>query len=172
VTRRADKGPIPLPNAVENPADQSSSVEINLDSLTTNLNPAENLVLLASDVVNVERAERIFASGEVLRVGAIELAERNSIPVTQALSEAGGFTPNAKRSKVHVLRPILTTNRLARFEINLTRIYEGKDVDFPLLPNDELLVDRSSSAKSVLLPVGIAMLGSIPFIIISVVLRP
>ena len=121
--------------------------------------------------MNVDRAERVYVVGEVAKVAPIELAERASISVAQALTEAGGFTQYATRDRVRVLRPILGTNRRAEIDIDLKRVFEGKDIDFPLLPNDVLFVPRSSS-RAVLGPVGTSMLASIPYIIVSVLLRP
>jgi polysaccharide biosynthesis/export protein len=171
VSRRAEYGSIELPNAVEDPEKKMSSVEISLESLTQNINPEEDIVLQPFDVVNVDRAERIYVIGEVGKVAAIELAERSTISVAQALTEAGGFTQYATRDKVRILRPILGTNRRAEIEIDLKRVFEGKDIDFPLLANDVLFVPRSSG-KALLQPVGTSFLASIPYIIVSVLLRP
>ena len=170
ITRRSESGPIPLPNAVEDAEKKTSTVEISMQSLTENINPAEDIVLRSYDIISVDRAERIYVSGEVGRVAAIELGERNSISVAQALTEAGGFTQNAHRDKVRVLRPILGTNRRAEFDIDLKRVFEGRDIDFPLLPNDVLYVPRSST-RSVLAPMGASFLGSIPYIIVTGLLR-
>jgi polysaccharide export outer membrane protein len=170
VTRRADYGPIDLPNAVVNPEKKISTVEISLESLTQNVNPEEDLVLQSYDIVSAERAERVYVSGNVTKVGAIELSERDSISVAQAITEAGGFTSFAVRDKVRVLRPILGTSRRAEIIIDLNRVFEGKDVDFPLLPNDVLFVPKSSF-KGVTGPVGVAMLGTLPYLIITALLR-
>jgi polysaccharide export outer membrane protein len=170
VSRRAEYGSIELPNAVEDPEKKMSTVEISLESLTQNINPEEDIVLQPFDVINVERAERIYVIGEVGKVAAIELAERSTISVAQALTEAGGFTQFATRDRVRVLRPILGTNRRAQIEIDLKRVFEGKDVDFPLMPNDVLFVPRSSG-RAVLGPLGTSFLGSVPYIIVSALLR-
>lgn len=170
VTRRADAGPIPLPQAVVDAEKKTSSVEISMKSLTESINPEEDLVLQPYDVISVERAERVYVNGEVLRPSAIELGERESISVAQALTEAGGFSVNAKRDRVLVLRPVLGTNRRAVFEIDMKRVFEGRDIDFPLLPNDVLHVERDS-ARSFLIPVSGQLVGSIPFIIITALLR-
>ena len=171
VTRRSEYGPIPSPNAIVDPARKVSTLEVSLDSLTQEINPAEDIVLQSYDIVSVERAERIYVSGEVGKVSAIEFGERNSISVAQALTEAGGFTQFANRDKVRVLRPVLGTNRRAEIEIDMKRVFEGKDVDFPLQPNDVLYVTRDSR-RSVLVPVGTSMLGSLPYIIMAILLRP
>ncbi len=170
VTRRAEYGPIPSPNAIVDPARKVSTLEVSLDSLTQEINPAEDIVLQSYDVVSVERAERIYVSGEVAKVSAIELGDRSSISVAQALTEAGGFTQFAIRDKVRVLRPVLGTNRRAEINIDLKRVFEGKDVDFPLQPNDVVFVARDTR-RSVLVPVGTAMLASLPYILVTLLIR-
>ena len=52
VTRRAEYGAIPLPNAVQSADGKTSSVEISLESLTQSVNPDEDLVLKAYDIVS------------------------------------------------------------------------------------------------------------------------
>jgi polysaccharide export outer membrane protein len=170
IVRRSEAGPIPLPNAVEDAEKKLSSVEISIQSLAENVNPAEDIILRPYDTISVERAERVYVSGEVGKVAAIELGERDSISIAQALTEAGGFTQFAHRDKVRILRPVLGTNRRAEFEIDLKRVFEGKDIDFPLLPNDVLYVPRSST-RSVFAPMGQTFLGSIPYIIVTGLLR-
>jgi polysaccharide export outer membrane protein len=168
VTRRAEYGKIPLPQAVEDPARKISTVEIGLESLTQNINPDEDLVLQAYDVVSVDRAERVYVSGEVTRQASIELGERDSISIVQALTEAGGFTPKASKDHVEVLRPVLGTNRRAKIDIDMKRVLEGKDLDFPLLPNDALIVQGK---KVQLGPVAASIAASLPYIIITALLR-
>jgi polysaccharide export outer membrane protein len=166
VTRRAEYGQIPLPNAVQSPDGKTSTVEISIESLTRNVNPDEDIVLKSYDLVNAERAERVYVSGEVTKAAAIELAERESISVAQALTEAGGFTQFASRDHVRVLRPIMGTTMRAEIDINMKRIFEGKDIDFPLLPNDLLYVPRASK-RAILTPIGVQMLASLPYLLIS-----
>jgi polysaccharide biosynthesis/export protein len=170
VTRKAEYGPIPLPNAAQSADGKTSTVEISFESLTRNVNPDEDIVLKSFDIVDAERAERVYVSGEVAKVSAIELAERDSISITQALTEAGGFTQFAIRDHVRVLRPIMGTTRRAEIVIDMKRVYEGKDVDFPLLPNDVLYVPRSST-RALLVPTGTTFLASIPILIISALVR-
>jgi polysaccharide export outer membrane protein len=170
VTRRAEYGPIPLVSAIPSPDGKTATVEISIESLTQNVNPDEDIVLQPYDIVNAERAERVYVSGEVTKVSAIELAERDSISVTQAITEAGGFAQYAIRDHVRVLRPVMGTTRRAEIDIDMKRVYEGKDIDFPLLPNDVLFVPRSSK-RAVLVPAGSTFLATIPYLIITTILR-
>jgi polysaccharide export outer membrane protein len=166
VTRRAEYGPIPLTNAIQDPDKKISRVEISMGSLRDNVNPAEDIALEPFDVISVERAELIYVNGEVLKIGGIELGERDSVSISQVLTLSGGFTRDANKSKVRVLRPILNTNRRAEITVDVKRIFEGKDNDFPLLPNDLLYVTRSAK-RAAISTLGPLLLQSVPYIIFA-----
>jgi polysaccharide biosynthesis/export protein len=143
VTRHEEYGPIPLPDAVVDPERKVSTVEISLGSLRENINPAENILLQPYDVVSVGRAELVYLNGEIARTSGIELGERDSISVLQAITQSGGFTRDAKKDKVRILRPIFGTNRRAVIEIDVKSLLDGKGLDVPLLPNDIVYIPRS-----------------------------
>jgi polysaccharide export outer membrane protein len=164
VTRRAEYGTIPLPNALVDSAKKISTVEISLGSLRENVNPAEDILLEPYDVISVERAELVYVNGEVGKVGGIELGERDSVSIAQALVMAGGFNRDAKRDKVRVLRPILNTTKRAEIDIDVNRVFEGKENDFPLLPNDVLHVTRSNK-RTFWLTLGQIAIPILPYII-------
>jgi polysaccharide biosynthesis/export protein len=168
VTRRKEAGEIPLPNAIVDSEKKISSVEISMGSLRENVNPAEDILLQPFDVISVERAELLYINGEVGRIGAIEFGERDSISLTQALTLAGGFTRNSKRGKVRVLRPITNTARRAEIELDAARLFEGKENDFPLMPNDVLYVPRSIKTE-VWTGFGRTVIPMIPYIIFAIV---
>lgn len=167
VTRRDEYGAIPLPSAIEDPEKKVSTVEISMGSLRENVNPAEDILLQPYDVISVERAEMVYINGEVGRVGSIELGERDSISVTQALTQAGGFSRDAKKDKVRVLRPVENTTRRAEIDLNVKQILEGNENDFPLLPNDLLYVPHSYT-RSVWTTIGQILLTSGPYVIVTV----
>ena len=147
LTRRKEYGEIPLASAVTAPDGNASTLEINMASLRDNVNPAEDVVLRPFDVVSVERAEMVYVTGEVARVGAFELQERDSISVIQALTLAGGLTPTADVKTARILRPVMNTSRRAEIQINLKQILTGHESDRPLLPNDVLYIPKSSALK-------------------------
>jgi polysaccharide export outer membrane protein len=144
VTRRLEYGTIPLPNAVVDREAGVSSVQISLSSLTENVNPAEDIVLQPFDVIRVNPAEMVYVNGQVGHVGGLELRERDSLSVTQAISMAGGLAKDAAPEKSRILRPILNTSRRAEIPVNIKMILEGKARDFPLMPNDVLYVPQGS----------------------------
>jgi polysaccharide biosynthesis/export protein len=143
ITRHEEYGPIPLPGAIVDPEKKVSTVEISLGSLRQNINPAENILLQPYDVISVGRAELVYVNGEVSRIGGIELGERDSISILQALSQSGGMTRDAKGEKVRILRPIETTNRRTVIYIDAKALFEGKGIDVPLLPGDIVYIPRS-----------------------------
>jgi polysaccharide biosynthesis/export protein len=145
ITRHEEYGAIPLPGAIVDPEKKISTVEISLGSLRQNINPAENILLQPYDVISVGRAENVYVNGEVLRIAGIELGERDSISILQALSQSGGFTKDAKRDRVRILRPIEGTNRRTVIEVNAKQLFEGKGIDVPLFPNDIVYVPHSYS---------------------------
>ena len=157
LTRRKEFGEIPLPNANTTPDGNASTLEINMASLRENVNPAEDLVLQPFDVISVERAEMVYVTGEVARVGAFELQERDSISVIQALTLAGGLTQAADVKTVRILRPVMNTSRRAEMKLDLQGILEGRESDRPLLPNDVLFIPKRSG-----LNLGRAMLVALP----------
>jgi polysaccharide biosynthesis/export protein len=165
ITRKAEYGVIDLPNAMRDRGRNVSTVEVSLDSLMRNVNPAEDIVLKAYDVITVDVAKPVFVAGEVGHPGPVEFNGSASMSVVQVLSQAG-FTPGANRSKIKVLRTVLGTNRRAEIDLDLNRIYEGKANDFPLLPNDVVYVPRAT-LRNLLAPMGTSLISSVPFILIG-----
>jgi len=170
VTRRAEYGPIPLSNVVENPDKKLSTVDISLESLTQNVNPEEDIVLQPFDIVSAEAAERIYVMGEVTKNMSIELGQRNSLSLAQAVTEAGGITLFADKANIRVLRQITGTNRRAEILIDFNELIAGRRGDFPLLPNDVLYVPRSAMRAATVAMVP-GLMGSLPYIIVSALLR-
>jgi protein involved in polysaccharide export with SLBB domain len=109
-------------------------------------------------------------NGEIGKASGLELGERDSISITQALTLSGGFSRDANQTKVRVLRPVENTNRRAEIEINVKRIFEGKDNDFPLLPNDLLYVPRSYK-RTIFSTLAQLTIQTLPVTLITLVLR-
>jgi polysaccharide export outer membrane protein len=164
ITRRTEFGKLPLPRAVDAPDGKSSSAEISLGSMKDNVNPADDIPLQPYDQVSAEKAEMVYVNGEVGKVGSIELGERESVSVTQLLTLAGGLSKDAAPEQARILRPIFNTSRRAEIPVNLKRVLEGKDNDFPVMANDVLYVPRSSR-RAVWSKVGYVAIPIIPTLI-------
>lgn len=140
ITRRIDQGPIPLPNAIEDPDAKVSTVEIGMSRLMESTNPVENIVLQPYDVLYAARAEMVFLNVAGSKAGAFPVDERESLSVLQLLSLAGGLPPNTRPEKARILRPVLSTSRRADIPLDVRSILEGKANDYPLMPNDVLMI--------------------------------
>lgn len=160
ITRRMESGKIPLDNASVSADGRYSSVEISIVSLQTSINSLEDLALEAYDIISAERAEMIFTAGAVGRVGGIEIGERESLSIMQALALSGGLAINANPSKAYILRPVMNTARRAEIPIDLKSVLRGEGNDSPLLPNDILYVPttvrRAVIERGVALGTGLA----------------
>jgi polysaccharide export outer membrane protein len=170
VTRRKEFGEIPLSSTVSAPDGSSSSVEINMARLRDNLNPAEDILLQPFDVISVERAELVYVTGEVTKVAALELQERDSMSVIQALTQAGGLTPAANSKRAFILRPVLNTSRRAEIPLNLKRILSSQDSDVPLLPNDVLYVPKHGGIQGrdflIVFPIAATLVTAVSYLAI------
>jgi polysaccharide export outer membrane protein len=167
ITRHEEYGPIPLPDAVVDPEKKISTVEVSIGSLTQNMNPAENILLQPYDVVSVGRAELVYVNGEVTRVGGVDLAERDTIPIAQVLAQSGGFTREAKKGEVRILRPVEGTSRRYVIKVDVADLLEGKGLDIPLQPGDIVYVPRSY-ARAFWTTIQAVALPLLPYIIFSI----
>ena len=147
VTRRKEFGKLPVRNVTVSTDGSISYVEVNMASTRDNVSPEEDVILQPFDVISVEKAEMVYINGEVAKVGALELQDRESLSVIQALTLAGGLTPSANAKTAWILRPVLDTSRRAEIPLNLENILAGRESDRPLLPNDVLYVPKSSGMK-------------------------
>ena len=115
--------------------------------LVDNVSSAEDIVLQPSDVIAATNREKIYVSGMVTRPGALELEDREFLSVSQAISMAG-LSPDAATEKAVILRPVEDTNRRAKMPVNVKKILQGEEPDFPLLPNDVLVIPQKHSVAT------------------------
>lgn len=167
ITRRLEWGRIPLATAVEDEEKQVSEVEISLSRLMETVNPEEDIVLKPYDIIKAPPREMVYVNGAVGRSGPVELQDRDSLSVTQVISMMGGLAPNAKPEKAVVLRPVLDTAKRAEVPVNVKMIMAGKANDFPLLPNDVLVIPGSQTGK--LAAVGKVAMYAVPALISALI---
>lgn len=166
VSRRKESGALPLPNAVDSPDGKGMTAEISFASLRDNINPAEDIVLQPYDVVRVDPAEKVYVTGDVNRVGAFDLLDKDSISVLKALVLSGGIQQSGDSKHIWILRPISNTALRAKVPVNLDRIMNGEENDKPLLANDILYVPHNSFSAAALgptlrlvLPIGLSIVS-------------
>ena len=98
-----------------------------------------NIILKPGDVVYVPKAGSIFVDGYVGHPGSFPLTSK--LTVTQALAMAGGMEWEASH-KVYVYRLGKDGSRKV-VEVDVDKIREGKERDFPLEVNDVVFVPGS-----------------------------
>jgi polysaccharide export outer membrane protein len=116
---------------------------VNFFQLIEKGNMGENVPLWPDDVVYIpsNKDYRVFVLGEVNRQAAIPLGENLSL--FEAIAEAGGFTHDANRKAVLVLRGNLSNPQIMQIDTkNMTLA-----ANVPLERGDVIYVDSSSFAN-------------------------
>jgi polysaccharide biosynthesis/export protein len=147
LARRADNGPILLPSARTSADGKLNEVLINLSPTGQLSDLSDDIPLKAYDVLTAEKAEMIYLTGEIGKVGGVDVGDKDALSILQIVSMAGGLTRDANASQARVLRPVLNTNRRAEIPVDVKAIMQGKARDFMLMPNDVLFVPAKSGAK-------------------------
>lgn len=120
----------------------SDQVEIGVDELFEDGDPAVNIPIFAGDVVHVLPAEAVRVSflGEVSQTGNVTFRGTDRVTLLVAIAQAGGLTERAS-SKIRILR----RRGAERVEIvaNYRRILKGKDPDPELEDGDIVIVKEA-----------------------------
>jgi len=148
ITRRMEWGPLPLPDAKEDPTGQFSVAEVDLKSLLAGKNPEQNITVKPHDVISVPRAEMIYVVGEVKKAGGFLLTDRRNLSVLQAVSLAEGVSPSAAAQKAKILRATEGTSARTEIPVDVKRILGGKGKDVPLEADDILFIPSSLAKKA------------------------
>jgi polysaccharide export outer membrane protein len=148
ITRRAEWGPIPLPNAAFDPTKQFSIAEVSTRSLLGASNPRENIQIQPDDIITVPRAEMIYIQGQVRRPGGYVLRDSEHMSVLVAVSLAEGLDRTAAPHSARILRVVSGQTHRAELSVDLKRILDGKAPDF-MLEADDILYVPSSLSKTV-----------------------
>jgi polysaccharide export outer membrane protein len=118
-------------------------VLINFVDLIRGGNTEENIPLLSGDLVYVpdKNDQKVFILGEVNRQSAVPIRER--LTLLAAVTEAGGFTLDANKKSVVVLRGNLSEPEI--MTIDAKRILKENDLaaDIPLQRGDIVYVPSS-----------------------------
>jgi polysaccharide export outer membrane protein len=158
ITRRLDRGRIPLPEARDDPSGGFSVAEVNLPSIVRAENPAQNIYVEPNDIISVPRAEMVYVVGAVARSGGYVLGEKQGVTALEALALAGGLAYGASAKGARILRPAEGASERLEIAVNLRDIMAGRSEDVPLWPDDILFVP-TSGAKAAAIRAAEAALG-------------
>lgn len=113
---------------------------INFENLFLRGDLSQNIPLAPEDYLYFPPLDlpEVYVLGEVLRPGVVTYAPGTTL--VKAIASQGGFTPNAFRQRVLVVRGSI--NAPERFVISVTKIIDAKAPDFKLEPRDIVYVSR------------------------------
>jgi polysaccharide export outer membrane protein len=143
LVRRAEWGPIPLPDAALKSESKFSIAELNIKNLLEGRHPEDNILIKPYDVITVPKAEMVYVVGEVNKSGAFVLNEQATMSVLQAISRAEGLKPSAASGSARVLRQVPGDQRKTDIKINVAGILRGSAPDVPLYPDDVLFIPNN-----------------------------
>ena len=145
VTRNLKWGPIPLPNAQDDPTGQYSVASVSSHSIMTGENPADNIAIKPDDEIAVSKADLVYVIGSVKKSGGFVLGQNESISALQVLALAEGLNSTAASDRAKILRVIPGSPTRQEIPINLKKLLAGKSDDLPLQRDDILFVPNSTS---------------------------
>jgi len=146
ITRRSDYSTVTLPGGVVDPVRKTSTLQIPIADGAFAIRPEDDIALAPYDIVTAERADRVYVLGNVGTPRSIELGERSTIYLSQALAEAGGIAPLSVKDRVRVLRLISGTDRRAEIPVDMKQVLQGGQPDMLLQADDVVFVPSSKLA--------------------------
>lgn len=158
ITRRLERGRIPLPGAQDDPSGSFSVAEVNLPSILQAETPGQNIDVQPNDIISVPRAPMVYVVGAVSRSGGYVLGEKERISALEALALAGGLASGASAKSARILRQSDSSPQRSEIAVNLRDIVAGKSPDIALSPDDILFIP-SSGAKAAALRAAEAAIG-------------
>ena len=122
----------------------ASRIEIDLQDLMNNGNPALNVQILPGDVINIPAETKItvYVLGAVRNPGAVELTSSMPVTLLAAIARAGGPSEQASKSGIQIRRRDASGQEQV-IKANLKDILSGKAPDVELQPGDVINVPES-----------------------------
>jgi polysaccharide export outer membrane protein len=116
---------------------------VNFVELIASGNTEENIPLLPGDVIYIpdNKDQKVFVLGEVNKQAAIPLRDRMTL--VEAIAEAGGFTRDAKKQAIMVMRGNLSEPEIIEIAGERMDVAAG----IPLQPGDIVYVASSDFAN-------------------------
>ena len=148
LTRKIEKGMIPLPGAKLDPSGLFSVANVNLRTLSTPAGQRRNIELEHGDVLTVPQADIVYVMGAVHKPGGFVFQEKGKSSLLKLLTLAEGLDKLASPSKAYVIRLNPGYER-QQAQVDLKKVLNGEAPDVLLEPNDVLVVP-TSTAKTIL----------------------
>jgi polysaccharide biosynthesis/export protein len=140
ITRRVEQGPIPLPNSKPDATGEYFVASVDSRSITSAVNPAENIVIKPNDVISVPRADIIYVIGAVHKPGGFELNSNGTRSALQILALAEGLDRTAAGDRAKIMRAVPGSNDRAEIPVDLKKMLKNQIPDMSLRPDDILFI--------------------------------
>lgn len=150
ITRLADEGQLPLPNAVKDASGEFYVGELNVRDVMEAKRPELNIDIHANDVITVPKAELVYVVGSVHRSGGFPLNEKEHISVLQAVSLAEGLDSVNGATHARILRQAAPGEERAEIPVNVSEILAGRAKDVSLQANDILFIPNNAAKSATL----------------------
>ncbi len=148
LTRRIERGAIPLASAHTDPSGRFSVAELNLRSVMESRNPELNIMIEPQDVIAVSKGELVYVLGQVKKSGGFVLNDRENISALQALAYAEGLDRTAAPKQAKILRVVAGQAQRTEIAVNLKLILDGKSKDVPMQADDILFVPNNTARQA------------------------
>lgn len=104
-----------------------------------------NPEIFPGDIIVVQKASPVYVTGEVMKPGELDIPE-GGLPLTQAIAMAAGFSREAKKKDVRVLRRKTGSPDFDIIIANYDLIRKGEQEDLMLRPFDIVEVGKASKS--------------------------
>lgn len=120
------------------------TIKISIPDLVLKGDPALNIILEPSDIVNIpiDKIIHIYVFGQVRTPGALEVKMSNIPTVLRAIAQAGGFSDRAAQGSV-IIKRVDEKGKELEIRVNCKDILKGKKKDVPLQENDVVFVPET-----------------------------
>lgn len=103
-----------------------------------------NPIIYPGDLIIARKAPPVYVIGEVMALREITIPE-NGLSLMEALAQAGGFRPEAKKKEITVQRLKSGSRERDLIKVNYELI-KGGEKDFMLQPEDIVIVDKTKKS--------------------------
>jgi len=118
--------------------------EINLDRLFYSRDESLNIPIKAYDIITVNQADKFYVMGGVIHANSFPFPARDQVTVLQAVALAGGLVATASKGNARIIRTKEDGSR-TEIPIELGKIIKGRSKDLPLVANDILYINDSTT---------------------------
>lgn len=104
-----------------------------------------NPIVYPGDLIVVRKAPPVYVIGEVMALKEITITE-NGLSLMEALAQAGGFRPEAKKKEITIQRLKPNSKEREMLTVNYNDIRSGQQKDLMLQPDDIIVVDKTKKS--------------------------